>query len=103
MGTPHDTKEGGSESPLVLELCSLHSTGYYVTLRPITAAVAELADALDSGSSGSKIPWRFDSSQPHFNPPTDGLKTVRGNRFLSSIRPVDQPSPAFPPGHPHHP
>ncbi len=29
------------------------------------AAVAELADALDSGSSGSKIPWRFDSSQPH--------------------------------------
>ena len=33
---------------------------------PIAAAVAELADALDSGSSGSKIPWRFDSSQPHF-------------------------------------
>ena len=29
------------------------------------AAVAELADALDSGSSGSNIPWRFDSSQPH--------------------------------------
>ena len=34
---------------------------------PISAAVAELADALDSGSSGSKIPWRFDSSQPHFS------------------------------------
>ncbi len=29
------------------------------------AAVAELADALDSGSSESKISWRFDSSQPH--------------------------------------
>jgi hypothetical protein len=27
--------------------------------------VAELADALDSGSSGSKIPWRFEPSQPH--------------------------------------
>ncbi len=32
------------------------------------AAVAELADALDSGSSGSKIPWRFEPSQPHFDP-----------------------------------
>ena len=29
------------------------------------AAVAELADALDSGSSGSNFPWRFESSQPH--------------------------------------
>ena len=36
-------------------------------LRRFAAAVAELADALDSGSSGSKIPWRFDSSQPHFS------------------------------------
>ena len=36
-------------------------------LRCFAAAVAELADALDSGSSGSKIPWRFDSSQPHFS------------------------------------
>ena len=34
------------------------------TSQPV-AAVAELADALDSDSSGSKIPWRFDSSQPH--------------------------------------
>ncbi len=30
------------------------------------AAVAELADALGSGPSGGKTPWRFDSSQPHF-------------------------------------
>ena len=31
----------------------------------LIAAVAELADALGSGPSGSKIPWSFDSSQPH--------------------------------------
>ena len=31
------------------------------------AAVAELADALGSGPSGGKTPWRFDSSQPHFS------------------------------------
>ena len=30
------------------------------------AAVAELADALDSGSSVQKT-WRFDSSRPHRN------------------------------------
>lgn len=29
------------------------------------ADVAELADAQDSGSCGSKIPWRFDPSHPH--------------------------------------
>gem|GEM_PF-5168850 len=31
----------------------------------VVAAVAELADALGSGPSGGKTPWRFDSSQPH--------------------------------------
>ncbi len=34
---------------------------------PCTSAdVAELVDALGSGPSGSKIPWRFESSHPHF-------------------------------------
>ena len=50
-----------------------------VILPRFAAAVAELADALDSGSSGSNIPWRFDSSQPHERPagPERGLLSAR--------------------------
>ena len=33
----------------------------------MSAAVAELADALDSKSSGAHTPYRFDSDQRHRN------------------------------------
>ena len=54
---------------------------------PIAAAVAELADALDSGSSGSKIPWRFDSSQPHldYKPGSATLTSVLTPFFCSEL------------------
>ena len=43
------------------------SPGWLTKIIPILrAAVAELADALDLGSSGV-IPWRFKSSLPHQN------------------------------------
>ena len=37
------------------------------------AEVAELADALGSGPSGSNIPWRFEFSLRHFKP-FEGIK-----------------------------
>lgn len=49
--------------------------------RLFAAAVAELADALGSGPSGSKIPWRFDSSQPH----STRVGAVRRGFFDQSI------------------
>lgn len=59
--------------------CPPHSGGI---MSSIAAAVAKLADALGSGPSGSKIPWRFKSSQPHSpsDDPMAPLSQTRGRR-----------------------
>ncbi len=59
---------------------------------PFFADVAELADALGSGPSGSKIPWRFESSHPHVAQP--GFSKTRAVCFagMLSILPVCEPT-----------
>ena len=49
----------GAQRGVILSRC------HPVTYHAAHADVAKLADAPDSGSGGSKIPWRFDSSHPH--------------------------------------
>jgi hypothetical protein len=53
-----------------------------------SAGVAELADALDSGSSAQKA-WRFDSSRPH-ELKTPLNKRIRGVFLFLHSRPIGQ-------------
>src|SRR6185437_3593299 len=55
----------GEQVPLAVRRCL---TGFRPRIRCLGhAAVAELADAQDSGSCTHKV-WRFDSSRPHSKP-----------------------------------
>ncbi len=54
------------------------------------ADVAELADALGSGPSGSKIPWRFEPSHPHCLPPGRLFLCAKVDRVRYTVGPMSK-------------